>query len=73
MCGLSEEQAKAEGTATSKYAIFPWGASGLRGAHTDRVDGVDQVVVDAETEHVIGVGIVGAGAGELIAEAASRD
>lgn len=67
VCGLSEEQAKAEGRAV-RVARFPWGASG-RAATMDRADGLTKLVVDEETEHVLGVGIVGPGAGELIGEA----
>lgn len=67
VCGLSEEQAKAEGRPV-KVTRFPWGASG-RAATMDRVDGLTKLVVDEETEHVVGVGIVGPGAGELIGEA----
>lgn len=66
VCGLSEEQAKAENRDV-KVVRFPWGASGRAATH-DRVDGLTKLIVDAKTEHVIGVGIVGAGAGELIAE-----
>lgn len=65
-CGLTESQAKAEGRAV-KVVRFPWGASG-RAATLDRADGVTKLIVDPETEHVLGVGISGPGAGELIAE-----
>jgi len=46
---------------------FPWGASG-RALTLDRMDGVTKLVVDPESESILGVGIVGSGAGELIAE-----
>ena len=49
-------------------AKFPWTASG-RALTFDRTDGVTKMLVDPETERVLGVGITGAGAGELIAEA----
>ena len=49
-------------------AKFPWSASG-RALTFDRTDGVTKMLVDPETERVLGVGITGAGAGELIAEA----
>jgi len=65
-CGLTEAQAKAEGTAVS-IARFPWGASG-RAVTLSRTDGMTKLVVEPETERVLGVGIVGTGAGELIAE-----
>lgn len=65
-CGLTESEAKAEGRAV-KVVRFPWGASG-RAATLDRADGVTKLIVDPETEHVLGVGIAGPGAGELIAE-----
>ena len=45
-----------------KVARFPWGASG-RAATLGRVDGVTKLVIDPESERVLGVGIVGAGAG----------
>ena len=65
-CGLTETEAKADGRAV-KISKFPWGASG-RAVTLDRVDGMTKLVVDPETEQILGVGIVGAGAGELIAE-----
>ena len=65
-CGLTEAEAKAEGT-TVAIARFPWGASG-RAVTLSRTDGMTKLVVDQETERILGVGIVGAGAGELIAE-----
>ena len=46
---------------------FPWAASG-RAATLDRPSGVTKLVIDPVTEQVLGVGIVGDGAGELIAE-----
>ena len=48
-------------------AKFPWGASG-RAITLDRTDGLTKLVLDADTERVLGVGLVGPGAGELIAE-----
>ena len=65
-CGLTETQAQQEGR-TVKVAKFPWGASG-RAMTIDRTEGFTKLLVDPETERVLGVGIVGAGAGELIAE-----
>jgi dihydrolipoyl dehydrogenase len=66
--GLTEEQAKKDGR---KYeaAVYPWAASG-RALAIGRTDGLTKVLVDPETERVLGVGIVGPGAGELISEAA---
>jgi len=46
---------------------FPWAASG-RALTLDRTDGMTKLVLDPKTERVLGVGIVGPGAGELIAE-----
>jgi dihydrolipoyl dehydrogenase len=65
--GLTEEQARRDGR---KYeaAIYPWAASG-RAVALGRTEGLTKVLVDPDTERVLGVGIVGAGAGELIAEA----
>jgi len=65
-CGLTEEQAKQQNRAV-KIARFPWGASG-RAATLDRNDGTTKLVIEPETERVLGVAIAGAGAGELIAE-----
>jgi dihydrolipoamide dehydrogenase len=64
--GLTETQAKNEGR-TVKVAKFPWGASG-RAVTLDRTEGMTKLVIDPETERVLGVGIVGTGAGELISE-----
>ncbi len=64
--GLTETQAAAEGR-TVEVARFPWAASG-RAISIDRVDGMTKLLIDPDTERVLGVGIVGAGAGELISE-----
>jgi dihydrolipoamide dehydrogenase len=66
-CGLTEAEAKEKGIAY-QVAKFPWSASG-RALSFDRTDGVTKMIVDPETNRVLGVGICGAGAGELIAEA----
>ena len=65
-CGLTEAEAEARGVAV-QIAKFPWGASG-RALTFDRPDGLTKLVIDPETERVLGVGIVGHGAGELISE-----
>lgn len=65
-CGLTEEQAKRENRPI-KVARFPWAASG-RATTLDRQDGVTKLVLDPGSERVLGVGITGVGAGELIAE-----
>jgi dihydrolipoamide dehydrogenase len=67
-CGLTETAAAAAGQ-TVKVARFPWAASG-RAATLGRSDGATKLVVDPDTRRVLGVGIVGPGAGELIAEGA---
>ncbi|HVO63310.1 MAG TPA: dihydrolipoyl dehydrogenase [Terriglobales bacterium] len=64
--GLTETQAQAQGKQV-KVAKFPWGASG-RALTLDRTDGLTKLLIDPDTERVLGVGIVGPGAGELIAE-----
>jgi dihydrolipoamide dehydrogenase len=64
--GLTETQAAKDGRKVD-VARFPWGASG-RAIAIDRVDGMTKLLIDPETERVLGVGIVGSGAGELIAE-----
>jgi len=65
--GLTEDQAKKEGR-TVEVAVYPWKASG-RAQALGRAEGFTKWLVDPETERVLGCGIVGAGAGELIAEA----
>jgi dihydrolipoamide dehydrogenase len=65
-CGLTETQAEKENREI-KVAKFPWGASG-RAVTLDRPEGMTKLIVDPRTERVLGVGIVGVGAGELIAE-----
>ena len=65
-CGLTETEAKEENRPI-KVARFPWGASG-RATTLDRNDGLTKLVLDPETERVLGMGIVGTGAGELISE-----
>jgi dihydrolipoamide dehydrogenase len=64
--GLTETQAQKEGRKVV-IAKFPWGASG-RALTLDRTDGLTKLILDAETERILGVGLVGPGAGELIAE-----
>jgi dihydrolipoamide dehydrogenase len=65
-CGLTETEARAQKREV-KVARFPWGASG-RAVSLGRTDGLTKLIVDPETERILGVGMVGAGAGELIAE-----
>ena len=65
-CGLTENEAKKQGRKV-EIAKFPWAALG-RALAIDRPDGMTKLVIDPETERILGVGIVGAGAGELIAE-----
>ena len=67
-CGLTETEAKKQGLAV-EIAKFPWAALG-RALAIDRPDGMTKLVIDSATERVLGVGVVGAGAGELIAEGA---
>jgi dihydrolipoamide dehydrogenase len=66
--GLTEDEAKKNGTAIS-VAKFPWAASG-RAIANARDEGFTKVIFDAETHRVVGGGIVGTGAGDLIAELA---
>ncbi len=67
-CGVMEAEALRTGRAI-KVAKFSWAASG-RAATIGRSDGLTKLIVDAASGRVIGAGIVGPGAGELIAEAA---
>ena len=65
-CGLTETQAEKENREIN-VARFPWAASG-RAITIDRPEGMTKLIVDPKTERVLGVGMVGAGAGELISE-----
>jgi len=65
-CGLTETQAQKDNREI-KVVRFPWAASG-RAMTIDRTEGMTKLLVDPQSERVLGVGIVGAGAGELIAE-----
>jgi dihydrolipoyl dehydrogenase len=66
--GLTETRAKADGVAYDK-AAFPWAASG-RALGIGRTDGTTKLLVDPETRRILGAGVTGPGAGELIAEVA---
>ncbi|MDX6424802.1 MAG: dihydrolipoamide dehydrogenase [Gaiellaceae bacterium] len=64
--GLTETEAAAQGRAVEK-AVFPWAASG-RALSLGRDEGLTKLLFDPETHRLLGAGIVGPGAGELIAE-----
>lgn len=64
--GLTETQAQKENREI-KVAKFPWAASG-RAMTLDRTDGLTKLILDPQTERVLGVGMVGVGCGDLIAE-----
>ena len=66
--GVTEEEAKAKGMKVGK-GVFPWAASG-RALSLGRDEGMTKLIFDEETERVIGAGIVGTNAGDLIAEVA---
>ena len=66
--GLTETQAKAEGIAYGK-GVFPWAASG-RSLSLNRDDGMTKLLFDESTHRVLGAGIVGPNAGDLISEVA---
>jgi dihydrolipoamide dehydrogenase len=66
--GLTEAEANERGI-TVEIAKFPWSASG-RALTFDRTDGLTKLIIEPETERLLGVGMVGAHAGELIAEGA---
>ncbi len=66
--GLNETEAKEKGIKVD-VAKFPWAASG-RAKTLERLDGLTKLIIEPETERILGMGIVGAGAGELIAEGA---
>jgi dihydrolipoamide dehydrogenase len=64
--GLTETQAR-EKNIKYEAAKFPWAASG-RATTLGRTDGVTKLLIDPETQRILGIGICGPGAGELIAE-----
>jgi dihydrolipoamide dehydrogenase len=65
-CGLTESEAEAQ-YRKIEVTRFPWAASG-RALTMGRADGLTKLIIDPDTERVLGMGVVGAGAGELIAE-----
>ena len=65
-CGLTETEAK-EKNITVSVAKFPWAASG-RALTLNRPEGITKLIIDPTTEKILGVGLAGSGAGELIAE-----
>jgi dihydrolipoamide dehydrogenase len=66
-CGLTENEAKAKNI-TVQVGKFPWAASG-RALTMDHAEGLTKLIIEPGTERILGVGIVGHGAGELIGEA----
>lgn len=66
-CGLTETECLANGRAVNS-SKFPWGASG-RAQTFGRPDGMTKLIFEPGSDKILGAGIVGAGAGELIAEA----
>lgn len=66
VCGLSEEAAKERGIKV-KATRFPWSASG-RAVSMGVASGMTKMIIDQDTQRVLGVGIVGRDAGEMIAE-----
>ncbi|MFQ5448980.1 MAG: dihydrolipoyl dehydrogenase [Nitrospinaceae bacterium] len=66
-CGLTESEARAAGREVA-VARFPWGASG-RAQTLGRADGLTKMIIDPKSERILGAGLTGSGAGELIAEA----
>lgn len=66
-CGITETEAKAQGKEVSVHR-FPWAASG-RAQSLARTEGITKLIVEPVKQRILGVGIVGPGAGEMIAEA----
>lgn len=64
--GLTETQAEQEGTEYEK-AVFPWQAAG-RALSLDRPEGFTKLLIDPESRRILGAGMVGPNAGELVAE-----
>ena len=67
-CGITESEAQLLGREVT-VSRFPWAASG-RATTLNRPEGVTKLITDPQTHQLLGVGICGAGAGELIAEGA---
>ncbi len=65
-CGITEIEAKEKGLDV-QIVKFPWAASG-RAITLERTDGLTKMIIDTKTERVLGIGIAGVGAGEMIAE-----
>jgi dihydrolipoamide dehydrogenase len=65
--GLTEEQAKADGIEI-EVAKYPWAASG-RAVALGRTDGLTKLIIDPDSDRILGVGIAGVSAGDLITEA----
>lgn len=66
-CGLTEMQARERGIEVS-ISKFPWIASG-RSVTMGRLDGITKLIIEPDTERILGIGIAGRGAGELMGEA----
>jgi dihydrolipoamide dehydrogenase len=64
--GLTETEAKEKGIKV-EVAKFPWGANG-RATTIDRNEGMTKLIIEPETERILGVAMVGVGAGDMIAE-----
>ena len=64
--GLTQEQAKQTGREV-EVSVYPWAASG-RAQALGRVEGLTKIIIDPSNDRILGCGIVGPGAGELIAE-----
>lgn len=65
-CGMTEAEARAKGL-NLKIGKFPWGASG-RAIAIGRPEGSTKIITNADTKQILGVGIVGDNAGDLISE-----
>lgn len=65
-CGVMETEARAKGLAVEVVKV-PWTVSG-RALSFDRTDGLTKLIIETATERILGVGISGLGAGELISE-----
>lgn len=65
-CGLTETDAEKQGR-TVDVVKFPWGASG-RAITLNRTDGLTKLIIEPETQRILGMAIAGVGAGELISE-----
>jgi dihydrolipoamide dehydrogenase len=68
-CGVTEAEVKKDSSREVKVSTFPWTGSG-RALSLGRTDGLTKLIVDVESERILGLGLAGPGAGDMISEGA---